>query len=103
MALKFYEAVMSSAAFRVRIALTLKGLKYESTVFDLRAKEHLTGDYGRVSPLYTVPALVDDGVPLVESMAICEYLAARHGSDLFVAPDEPDRPQPRSPAGSTPA
>lgn len=78
MALTFYEAVLSSAAFRVRIALALKGLPYESVLMDLRAKEHLTPEYARVSPLHTVPALVDDGAALVESMAICEYLEEKH-------------------------
>ena len=78
MALTFYEAVLSSAAFRVRIALALKGLPYQSELMDLRAKEHLTPEYARVSPLHTVPALVDDGAALVESMAICEYLEEKH-------------------------
>lgn len=78
MALTFYEAVLSSAAFRVRIALALKGLPYQSVVLDLRAKGHLTEEYARVSPLHTVPALVDDGAALVESMAICEYLEETH-------------------------
>ena len=78
MALTFYEAVLSSAAFRVRIALALKGLPYASVMMVLRAKEHLTPEYTRISPLHTVPALVDDGAALLESMAICEYLEETH-------------------------
>lgn len=78
MALTFYEAVVSSAAFRVRIALALKGLSYQSVWMVLRAKEHLTPEYERISPLHTVPALVDGETALLESMAICEYLEETH-------------------------
>ena len=53
--MKFYEAVLSSAAFRVRIALALKGLSYDSVVFDLRANQHLTEEYRKVNPIRTVP------------------------------------------------
>ncbi|MGZ6124135.1 MAG: maleylacetoacetate isomerase [Myxococcales bacterium] len=73
--MKFYEAVLSSAAFRVRIALGLKGLSYESVVFDLRANQHLTEDYRRVNPMRTVPSLeLLPGQTLFESMAIIGYL-----------------------------
>ena len=77
--MKFYEAVLSSAAFRVRIALGLKGLAYESVVFDLRAKEHLTDEYQRINPMRSVPALeLAPGQTLFESMAIVEYLDETH-------------------------
>ena len=77
--MKFYEAVLSSAAFRVRIALGLKGLAYESVVFDLRAKEHLTDEYRRINPMRSVPALeLAPGQTLFESMAIVEYLDETH-------------------------
>ncbi len=78
MALRFYEAVLSSAAFRVRIALNLKGLPYQSTVFDLRARQQFTPEYTRVNPMHSVPAIEDENGALFESMAICEYLEETH-------------------------
>lgn len=76
--MRFYEAVLSSAAFRVRIALNVKGLSYESTVFDLRAKTQRTEEYRRVNPMLSVPGLEDGGTALFESMAIVEYLEETH-------------------------
>ncbi len=73
--MKFYEAVPSSASFRVRIALGLKGLSYDSVVFDLRANQHLTEEYRKVNPIRAVPSLeLAPGQALFESMAIIEYL-----------------------------
>jgi len=72
--MKLYEGVLSSASFRVRIALNLKAVRYESAVLDLRAKQHLTDEYGDVNPMRSVPALVDGELQLFESMAICEWL-----------------------------
>jgi maleylacetoacetate isomerase len=77
--MKFYEAVLSSAAFRVRIALNLKSLAYESVVFDLRANQHLTEEYRKVNPMRSVPALeLAPGQFLYQSMAIVEYLEETH-------------------------
>jgi glutathione S-transferase len=68
-------------------------------------------EYLAINPAGTLPALIDGDRAIYESLAICEYLAARHGSDLVVAPDEPDRPEfvqwitffPLSPCGTDPA
>jgi maleylpyruvate isomerase len=76
--MKFHEAVVSSAAFRVRIALALKGLSYESALYDLRKNQHLTPEYRTVNPMRSVPALEVDGATLFESMAIVEYLEETH-------------------------
>jgi len=76
--MKLYEAVRSSASFRVRIALNLKGLPYESEVLDLRAGDHLREDYARINPMRAVPMLEDGGHRLAQSMAIVEYLEETH-------------------------
>jgi glutathione S-transferase len=48
---------------------------------------------GMGTPAGTLPALIDGDRAIYESLAICEYLAARHGSDLVVAPGEPEQPE----------
>jgi maleylpyruvate isomerase len=66
---------LSSASYRVRIALALKGLEYTSVVKNLRAGEHRLPEFLSISAQGMVPALgLDDGTVLVQSVAIVEYL-----------------------------
>jgi maleylacetoacetate isomerase len=66
----------SSAAYRVRIALNLKGLAYESRPIHLirEGGEQHAPDYQALNPQGLVPALVDGGRVFTQSMAIIEYL-----------------------------
>lgn len=65
----------SSAAWRVRIALNLKGLDADRRFHHLRRDEHRSADYLALNPQGLLPALVlDDGAVLTQSLAICEYL-----------------------------
>lgn len=48
-------------------------------------------DYLAVNPTGTVPTMIDESVRLTESMAICEYLAAKYDSSMLVAPGDPAR------------
>lgn len=74
-AMKLYTYFRSSAAYRMRIALALKGLTYDPVFVHLRRKDHKAEDYLRLNPQGLVPTLVDDdGTALVQSMAIIEYL-----------------------------
>ena len=73
--MKLYDYFRSSAAYRVRIALNIKGLAYQQTPINLRKGDQNSEDYQRVNPQQLVPSLVlDDGVLLTQSLAICEYL-----------------------------
>jgi len=72
---KLYTYFRSSAAFRVRIALNLKSLKYEPVFVHLAKGEHRGGSYPQVNPQALLPTLeLDDGTRLNQSLAIIEYL-----------------------------
>jgi maleylpyruvate isomerase len=67
----------SSAAWRVRIVLALKGLDWEAAAHDLRTGGQSTEDYLALNPQALVPALEVDGAVLTQSLAICEYIDER--------------------------
>jgi maleylacetoacetate isomerase len=73
---KLYHYFRSSASYRVRIALNLKGLPYELLPVHLikQGGEQLSPDYRKISPDALVPALDDDSHVLTQSLAIIEYL-----------------------------
>jgi maleylacetoacetate isomerase len=68
----------SSAAFRVRIALNLKGIDYESVALNLRRNEHREPSFIDLNPQGFVPVLEDEGEVLSQSLAIIEYLDETH-------------------------
>lgn len=76
MSLVLYTYWRSSAAYRVRIALNLKGLPYEARPVHLvnEGGEQLKPSYRVLSPQAQLPTLVDDGRVVRQSMAILEYL-----------------------------
>lgn len=67
----------SSAAYRVRIALNVKGIAYSQVAHDLRAGEQNDPAYRAIAPHGLVPALDHDGRILIESPAILEWIEAR--------------------------
>lgn len=70
-----YGYGLSSASYRVRIAMALKKLQYTSVVKNLRSGEHRLSEYLHVNVQGFVPALgLDDGAVLTQSVAIIEYL-----------------------------
>jgi maleylpyruvate isomerase len=78
--MKLYTYFRSSAAYRVRIALNLKGLPYEAVPVHLvrHGGEHRRDDYRAINPSALVPTFEDEGAMLTQSMAILEYLEETH-------------------------
>ncbi|HVP34697.1 MAG TPA: maleylacetoacetate isomerase [Steroidobacteraceae bacterium] len=78
--MKLYHFFRSSASYRVRIALNLKGLSYEAAAVDLRPEVHgqRAPEFLAVNPLGLVPVLVDGERTLTQSLAIIEYLDETH-------------------------
>ncbi|KUJ84564.1 maleylacetoacetate isomerase [Microbulbifer flavimaris] len=68
----------SSASYRVRIGLNLKGLEYDYKAVNLLKNEQRADEYTRLNPQGLVPALVDDGQVLTQSLAILEWLDETH-------------------------
>ncbi|SDM63964.1 maleylacetoacetate isomerase [Franzmannia pantelleriensis] len=92
-----YDYFRSSAAYRVRIALNLKGLDYDQISVDLVAGEQRGTDHLLRQPQGLVPALVtDDGIPLTQSLAICEYLDECHPTPPLLPTDAAGRARVRA-------
>jgi maleylpyruvate isomerase len=90
--MKLYNYFRSSASFRVRIALELKGLPYDYLPVHLVKGEHKAAAYAAVSPTQLVPTLETDAGELVaQSMAIVEYLDEIHPSVALLPKDPLDR------------
>ena len=82
--MKLYGYFRSSAAYRARIALALKGIPYDYVAVNLRAGEQSGTDYRRLNPQSLVPTLVDGDVTVPQSLAIVEYLEETHPEPAFL-------------------
>ena len=91
--MQLYTFFNSSAAYRVRIALALKGLAAQHIAVNLRSGAQRSADFLALSPAGLVPTLVDGDVRLTESLAIIDYLDCQHPTPLLVPSDGPARGQ----------
>jgi maleylacetoacetate isomerase/maleylpyruvate isomerase len=94
--MKLYTYFRSSAAFRVRIALNLKGLAYEPAFVHLAKGEHRLPAYGAVNPQALLPTLEDGGHLLTQSLAIMEYLEEIYPAPPLLPQDPFERARVRS-------
>jgi maleylpyruvate isomerase len=88
--MKLYNYFRSSAAYRVRIALNLKGLDWEHVGVHLLKREQRSAEYLQLNPAGLVPALIDDeGHVLTQSVAIMEYLDDLRPRKARLLPTDP--------------
>jgi maleylacetoacetate isomerase len=96
---KLYSYFRSSAAYRVRIALNLKGISYETASIHLVKEGGLNRrpEYQAINPQMRVPALaLDDGEVLVQSLAIIDYLDETYPEPPFLPASPVERARVRS-------
>lgn len=91
--MKLYNYFRSSASYRVRIALQLKGLPYEYIGVHLTkgGGEQLAASFRALNPEALVPVLDDDGTLLTQSLAIIEYLEETHPEPPLLPRDPVER------------
>ena len=96
--MKLYTFFRSSASYRVRIALNLKGLEYEQAPIHLRrgGGEQLKPAYKAINPQALLPALEDEGQIFSQSLAIIEYLEERYPKPPLLPSDAAERAVVRS-------
>ena len=95
---RLYDYYRSSAAYRVRIALNLKGLSYQTIPVHLvkNGGEQLSDAYRAINPQGLVPVLLHQGHVLTQSLAICEYLDECFGQYPLLPADSLQRARVRS-------
>ena len=91
--MKLFTYFRSSAAFRARIALNLKGLEYESAYVDLRppVSAQRSPEFLAINPQGLVPALQHDGTTVTQSLAIIEYLDELYPQPPFLPASPAER------------
>ena len=94
--LKLYGYFRSSASYRVRIALNMKGLDYEQVSIHLAKGRQYTPEFSQVSPQNLVPVLEHDGRRLYQSLAIVDYLDEKFPQPPFLPGDSMERNRVRS-------
>ena len=94
--LKLYGYFRSSASYRVRIALNMKGLDYEQASIHLAKGRQYTPEFSEISPQNLVPVLEHDGQRLYQSPAIIQYLDEKFPQPALLPKDALGRNRARS-------
>lgn len=96
--MKLYTYWRSSSSYRVRIALNLKGIDYQSVPVHLvrDGGEQLTAEYRKINPQQLIPVLIDGDIVLRQSLAIIEYLEETHPKPALLPADPAGRARVRA-------
>jgi len=94
--LELYNAPQSTCSQKVRLTLAEKGLTFVEHKLKLFANDQLKPEYLKLNPNGVVPTLVDDGVPIIDSSVIMEYLDEEYPQTPLTPADAKDRARMRA-------
>lgn len=83
----FHDSWQSSAAWRVRAALAIKGIAHDVSMYAIIGKPHRTPGFMALNPQGTLPVLEIDGHVIPQSLAIIEYLEETHPTPRLLPAD----------------
>jgi maleylacetoacetate isomerase len=83
-----YDYFRSSCSYRVRIALNLKKIPYESIPISLLKREQYSDNYQKINPMASVPTWKDEHIVLTQSLAILEYLEEQYPKSPKIFPTD---------------
>lgn len=89
--IELFDFFRSGASYRLRIALNLKQLSYTQAPVNLRAREHMSGEFRELNPQGLVPVLRIQDRALIQSPAIVEWLEERYPNPPLLPGDSDDR------------
>lgn len=89
--LVLHHASHSTCSQKVRLVLHEKGVEFDEVRLNLAKKDQLKPEYLALNPNGVVPTLVDDGVPIIKSSVICEYLDEKFPQQPLVPEDIVER------------
>lgn len=87
MMLKFYYNPLSPLSRRVWIALLEKEIPFTPIIINLREKEQFKPDFLAINPFHHVPVIIDDGIRVLESLAILDYLESKYPKNSLLPLD----------------
>ena len=85
--LQFYYHPLSPLSRRVWIALLEKEIPFESIIINLKEREQFKPDFLVISPFHHVPVIIDDGLRVLESLAILDYLENKYPNNPLLPQD----------------
>ena len=85
--LEFYYHPLSPLSRRVWIALLEKEISFAPKIISLKDKEQFKPDFLAISPFHHVPVIIDDGLRVLESMAILDYLESKYPQNSLLPAD----------------
>lgn len=94
--MRLYDYWRSTAAYRVRIALHMKGLEFEQMPIDLRAGGQRSQEYLAVNPQGLIPYFIDGDLAIGQSLAIIDYLEETHPEPAVLPADPKARARVRA-------